>query len=195
MSEYGLRVTDTSGKTVKITPLIGSIVSSGIYNSPTELNGDGTYGFDIDLPGTDDIPAANLSVISSVRTWGLTASLYFVTSGNPYFCIINWYANSAATYYTINSSTYVMSVWTAGSMTLGNINTWDALLSVEPTARWLPEGDGLYKSIRIFPAVANYVWDYSAAAGVTAYNLNGLISTSIGVQTSIVSIIIKEWDY
>jgi len=191
-----LRVTNADGKTAKITPLVGSIVSSGIYASPTELNGDDTYGFDIDLPGNTYIPAANLSVISIPRTWGLTATVAYGAFGSaPQFYMACWYANSAATYYTMDPTTEVMSTWTAGNCTLGDINTWDALLGVSAFAHWRLRSDDLYKSIRILPAVANYIWDKSAEATVTAYNLNGLVSTTIGVQTSIVSVIIKEWDY
>lgn len=194
MSEYGLRIRDTSGNTIKITPLVGSIITAGLVNSPTSLNDDNTYGFDIDLPGTSDIPLANLAVIAQPRDWGWTGYVFSIGFGSPAVYTKNFYALSTATYYTMGVDG-IMTAWTAGNCTSGDTTTWDPLLSAWAVSTWMVEDDDLYTSIRIFPATANLIYDASESTAITAYNLYGVPSTSLGVGNSSIIIILKQWDY
>ena len=191
---YGLRIRDADGNTVKITPIVGSIVAAGIYNSPVALNPDDTYGFNIDLPGTEDIPFANLAVIAIPRQWGWGMTVYTIGFGDPAVYTVNFYAKAANTYYVM-AGDGSMSVWTAGNLTSDDPNTWDGLLTVWAVTEWMTEADDLYKTIRIFPAAINLIYDYSASAGVIAYNLYGVPSITLGVANTMVVVILKEWDF
>lgn len=51
--EYGTIVRNAAGtKSAVLTPDIGTIIARGVVTMPSTLNGDGTYGVDIALPGT-----------------------------------------------------------------------------------------------------------------------------------------------
>lgn len=195
MSEYGLRIQDAAGNTVKITPIVGSIVAAGIYNSPASLNVDNTYGFNVDLPGTAEIPFANLSVIAIPRSWTWNAYLVTIAFGSPVTTRTkNFYFDSSLTYYTIGVNG-VMSTWSAGNITPTDDDTWDPLLTSWGLAEWMLEDDDLYTSVRIFPAVANLGVDTSAGTTISAYFLYGVPTTDLGVATSHVVVILKEWDF
>jgi hypothetical protein len=192
---YGLKVRDSEGNVATITPLVGSIVTSGIYSSPTELNGDNSYGIDIDLPGTTAIPLRNITVLCEPTNWYWTCFMYVINAGaNGY--IKDLYAYSTLTYYTMNASTLVMSSWTAGDCRNDDPNYWDKLVAIFPRVSWMVQSSSnLYTSVRIFSGTVNCIYDYSASAAVTAYNLYGLPSTTTGVPSFTAVIIITDWDY
>jgi hypothetical protein len=196
MAEYTLRVQDSEGRIAKITPLVGSIVASGLYSSPTTLNGDNTYGFDIDLPGTDPIKLANLAVVTKPNSWSYGGYIFTIGYGTTpnMFYTMQYFAHSSMTYYTMSGG--IMSLWSAGNLTLGDPNTWDKTFTFEPIVYWLANWTlGTTTAVRIFPAVMYMVVDYSAGAFFPVYSLYGVPSTSFGISSSIVSVVIKEWDY
>ena len=197
---YGLKIKDAEGRTIKITPLLSSIVSSGLYNMPTSLNADNTYGFDIDLPGTNPIPMSNIVVLVSPLYWDYTGYLFNIDAGASGF-MKDWYALSTATYYTMNAETTVMTQWEAGDCRYNDVNYWDKHFTTLPVTLWLTQfgqvsaNSSTYNSIRIFGGVLNSFQDRSANLGVIAYNLYGVPSSSAGVSSVSVAVIISNWDY
>lgn len=191
----GLQIKDSYGRVIKITPLVSSIIASGLYTSPTSLNIDNSYGLDIDLPGTTPIPFSNLTVLSEPVSWNFNATLFSITFTGGYYCE-NWYASSDFTYYRMNSEG-IMSVWVAGALEYNNINSWDKLIFTFPVVWWLPQASpsGLFTSIRIFPGVANVIYDYSASETVVGYFLYGLSTSNLGVPLFKTTILLKDWDY
>jgi hypothetical protein len=197
MVEYALRVQDSEGRIAKITPLVGSMVASGSYSSPTTLNGDNSYGFDIDLPGTDPIKLSNLAVVTKPNAFTYGGYVYTIEYGTTpnRFYTMQYFAYSGMTYYTMDSNG-IMSTWAAGNLTLGDPNTWDKTFTFESIVYWLANWTlGTATAVRIFPAVMYMVADYSAGAFFPVYSLYGVPSTSFGISSSIISVIIKEWDY
>lgn len=193
---YGLKIKDEQGRIIKITPLVGSIVASGVYSSPIALNADNTYGFDIDLPGTNPIPFRNLAVISEAYTDNFISDLTmlgFTVGADVYYTGNSW-TSATATYYTMGAND-VMSVWTQGSRTVGNSSTWDPFLFHQAEAQWRYLGQTTFTSIRIFPAVNYKFFDASVPAFIIASELCGLPNPVAGVTSSMIAIIIKEWDY
>ncbi|MBS4019058.1 MAG: hypothetical protein KGZ68_12565 [Dechloromonas sp.] len=145
--KYGLQVSDpATGKSVTITPGIGTIVAQGMVTMPTTLNADGTYEVEITLPATfqfsdltvivnaDDVPAYNITA-----SWSsLTVSPNTITelhghlvsgatyrerdgdnaAGRPKYKA-HTVSNLAATHNVI-TSTYIVTRWNKGSATSGN---------------------------------------------------------------------------
>ena len=122
---YGLRVSDTSNVAL-LTPKIGRLVTGGVLTMPNSLNGDGTYGTDIDLPGTEGIPVGDLSVLTYpsdihvraiIESWSWAGNLF------PF----SWYAQEGVSYYTKNDTTGVMTAWAAGARVTDSATTWDGM--------------------------------------------------------------------
>ena len=148
---YGVRFTDVAGKSIKLTPQVGTVVSAGRISMPAGLNGDDTYGVDIDLPGVAAIPEANISVLVIPTRPAISAiSSQYITGGLFYYNTM--YANSAASYYSRNDANGVMSAWSAGARTAGDKTTWNPILAVSPVAFWDKMGATTFTSIRLFAA-------------------------------------------
>ena len=108
MSIYGQKL--VSGSNINIlTPDCATIVSAGTVTMPNSLNGDGTYGYDIDLPGSSAINVSKIGVVClpSAQTFSWEAyALYFFTNTDashyyytPAFCLddggsFNYYTRS-----------------------------------------------------------------------------------------------------
>lgn len=193
---YELKVKDAEGRVAKITPLIGSIVTSGMYSAPSSLNPDTTYGFDLSLSAS--VPTNNIAVFTSIQSMGFNG--YCVAIGynsppNQFYTIQTW-ADPSVTYYQLEPVTAHMSVWTAGSLAPNDPNNWDKQIAARPIVKWLYDSNLLkLTSLRIFPAVMYYVYDYSAGTFTAVYALHGVPTTNNGVHAFFLSVIIKEWDY
>jgi hypothetical protein len=93
-------------------------------------------------------------------------------------------------------SSYVMTTWTAGNQTAGDSTTWDPYVGSRPSAEWLQyEDDNLYTNIRIFPCMIYFFIDASANTTKTVFQLYGLPDTTYGIASTVVCVIIKEWNY
>jgi hypothetical protein len=154
MSTYGLRLSDTSGKGILLTPDIGTVISAGRVSMPNSLEGDGTYGIDIDLPGTTAIAAAKLSVLVTPVLPIVQSGTYTQYQSGGTLFYSTFYADDAATYLTRNESTGVMTSWTAGNQTLNDRTTWNPILSVCPVAFWDKMGATTFTKVRLFAGVA-----------------------------------------
>ena len=151
MSNYGLKIFDTIGNSSLIVPNLAQIISSGTTTMPNVLNGDDTYGVDIDLPGDYDIDNADLGMIVQIRDFNYRVVLReFTYATNKYWCI--FYADDNYTYYEKNIDTGEMTVWTPGDRTAYDITEWNPLIKISLTAGWDKSGS-TSRSMRIFAAV------------------------------------------
>lgn len=172
---YGLRVSDGYGNSCMVTDNNAVLIASGNLTMPAGLNGDDTYGTDIELPvgalGSSTYPIESIGVLAfptKINFQAVMASWYWTGGYYP----ASWYADSTKTYYTKNSSTGVMTIWTAGNMTGGDIDTWDGMRGVFPLASWdYAVGVTETDTVRIWAAMCHIVYDYSASTPLAVYSI------------------------
>lgn len=196
--KYGIKIQDSSYFNI-IKPEAITILSSGSVTMPNTLNGDGTYGYDIDLPGTESIPSSNLSVIISPTknmNWtGLTIWNYnYLSSTSNCHYFPNSYLYSYYNYYTKNDTTGVMTSFTPGVPYLsGTYSTsqsqYDAIVSIFPIVGWDRLTDNL-TSVRLFAATC-----YIIADGLETFKAVYSIGNTGGITDVNYSIFLKEYDY
>ena len=196
---YGLRLGDGSNTKI-LTPDDLTIISAGSVSMPASLNGDNTYGTDIDLPGTGAIPVANLGVLVVSRRPNFNSICYRVPDAGEYGDF--HFADDVATYYTRNDSTGVMTSWSAGNMSpnLPSEPNFDQIISVFPIAFWDKMGATTFTAIRLFAASCYLLRDGSTGdAGATSaeYGTNIKVYSigSNGVDTVDYLITLKRWNY
>jgi hypothetical protein len=150
---YGVRLTDKTNLKLILTPDVGTVVSAGRIAMPAGLNADGTYGVDIDLPGTDPIPASKISVlVIPTRPVIHAISSQYISGATFYYNTM--YADSGSAYYSRNDSTGVMTSWAAGARTAGDKTTWNPILAVSPVAFWDKMGQTEFTKVRLFAGAA-----------------------------------------
>lgn len=185
MSVYGMRILDTSGNSVLLTPRMGKIIAGGTQTMGNSLNGDGTYGVDISLSPFTNVPLANLGVIvhPTKFSWRAVSAGWIDGTSYPY----TWYADSATTYYT-KAADGVMSTWTAGDMAIATPNNWDHMCNAFPLAGWdYLDATTTFSSVRLWAAMAHIVYDYSASAYKTVYTIG-----STGVSEVSYMVVLKN---
>ncbi len=166
---YGLKVYDTSGNFSVITVKIGKILDSGSLTMSNSLEGDNTYGEDIALGDTykrEEIGAivypTKFTFKASIVTLGWSGGSY------PF----NWYADDSATYYTKNAADGVMTVWSAGDLTVASANDWDGMASSFPLGSWdYPDSETTFSNVRIWAAMSHIVYDASASNFKAVYTI------------------------
>lgn len=174
---YGIRLSDTSGNTFTMTPDAMTIVSAGSVSMPANLNGDNTYGADIDLPASN-IPVANIGVLVSPRVSAGSGSVVYtryIDGSTLYYT--TFYASSVATFYTRNDATGIMTSFSAGNRTANTKSTWDPILATYPIAFWDKLGATTFTKIRLFATSAFLIRDSSndtnfSLAGTPSGNYN-----------------------
>jgi hypothetical protein len=141
-----------------LTDNIATLVASGTLTMPNVLNGDGTYGTDIDLPVKEDgsaiYPVESLGVIVLPTKFVFQGvSCYWPWAGNVY--PFSWYADNTKVYYTKNFTTGVMTRWYPGNRTVDSASTWDSECGATPMAQWdYFEGTTEVSKIRIWAGMA-----------------------------------------
>ncbi len=175
MSDYGLRISNADGSNNILTPSIARIIGTGTLTMSNSLNGDNTYGEDIDLssyfaPGDSSILVSDIGVIAypTKVNWGATIACIKTSTSYAF----SWYALDSYTYYTKNDSTGVMTVWSAGDMAINTNNNWDACSSAFPLAGWdVPVGTTSVTDVRIWAAMCYQVYDYSASTYQAVFSI------------------------
>ena len=157
MSVHGLKVIDPNGKTKILTPGDGTVIAAGSLTMPNALNGDNTYGVDIPLGDTYNEDEISVLVIPRRPVFGVTYNRFIDTT----LYYNTFYLDSAKTYYTRNTSTGVMTSFSAGNKTVNDRSTWDPVLSVFPIAFWDKRGASTFSSVRLFAATAYLIRDSS----------------------------------
>ncbi len=167
---YGIKVQDAAGNFAHLTSKIGKILASGSLTMSNSLEGDNTYGEDIVLGATYN--RDEIGVIAYPTKFDFKAQIVSLNWDDNDTYPFNWYADDNATYYTKSPTTGVMSVWSAGAMTVGTENTWDGLGSAFPLASWdYPDAVTTFSSVRIWAAMAHIVYDISATDFKAVYTI------------------------
>ena len=188
---YGLRIVDKNGKSCMITENSAILAASGNLTMPNSLNVDNTYGTDIDLPvggsGSNMYPVSSIGVLVFPTKFTFQAAIVtWPFSGGSYPC--SWYADSTKNYYTKDPNSGVMTAWTPGNITAGNINTWDPKKSAFPLGSWdYPVGVNDVTKVRIWAAMCYVVYDYSAGVFRSVYSIG-----SAGVSEVNYAIYVKK---
>jgi len=183
MSTYGIKIVDVGGDALLLTPDMITIISAGRSAMPAGLNGDNTYGLNIDLPGTAAIAETSLGVIALSFIMNINLLLNVTTSIGVYST--SWCMNSSYTFYTRNEATGVLSTWTPGT---GDATNYDACLAAYPIAFWDKRGAITFTSINIFAATCYEVYDQSASAYIKVYSI-----ASQGVENVDYAIYLKKY--
>jgi hypothetical protein len=192
--KYGLKIKDGSNINV-LTPEIGTIISCGTATMPNSLNGDGTYGLDIDLPGTASIPVSKIGVFLLPHgniTWEAFGKGLGWASGDPSNSmryIPSCFVDDDYTYYTKDSTTGVMSVFTPGTHTDSTPGTWDGIISIFPVVGWDRVGENL-TSVRLWAATCYIIVD-----GLSELKAIYSIGNTGGITSVDYAIFLKEWNF
>jgi len=175
-------------KFTRFTPKIATIISSGAISMPDTLQGDNTYGVDINLPDTiakEDIAVLVFPVIFTFKITSIQSSF-----GGGAYLHNTGYMDSSQTYYEHAKATGIMSTWTAGNLTNGNGNTFDHIAGIFPVAFWDIMGQTTFSKIRLFSATCYLIYDTSTSAYKKVYSIG-----SNGVSSVDYMVAIKNYNY
>lgn len=178
-----------------LTPDCATIISAGTVTMPNALNGDGTYGYDVDLPGIDPISASKIGVVclpsAQSFTWEATVIAWNVIVLNNAYYYPSFYLEGAGafSYYTKNDTTGVMSPFTPGIRTAFNVSTWDGIISAFPIVGWDRMAASI-TSVRLWAAMC-----YLIADGGSDFKAVYSIGNTGGITLVDYAIFMKEWDY
>jgi hypothetical protein len=164
----GLRVSDADGNKSTLTTSVWTVISSGVVAMPSGLNGDNSYGVDIDLPGSSAIPFEDISVLVMPRNfkWVITNKSHTLSGYTQNI----GYMNSAKTYYK-HSGAGVMTSWAAGNLTVKTPGTYDHIASIYPVAFWDHFNNTTFTKIRLFAGTCYLVYDSSAAEYIRVFSI------------------------
>lgn len=166
---YGLKVYNTSGDYSLITTKIGKILASGSLTMSDSLEVDGTYGEDIVLGSTYNINNIGVIAYPTVFTYKATVMTMGWSDGSYPF---TYYLYSDYTYYTKNTTTGVMSTFTAGSLTQDTSGSFDGVASIFPLAGWdYLDSVTELSSVRIWAATSYIIYDASASSLTSVYSI------------------------
>jgi len=163
--DYGLRVSDTLGHSVIITPNVSNIISSGTTAMPQALNGDTTYGVDIDLPGTSSYKLEDIGVQIRVRYFTYSFSEKMIGDDAGGYAFFRSIYTTSKTYYSRNDATGAMTAWVPEFFK-------DTLYNMFPIGFWDPLGATTFTSVRLFAATCYLCYDNSTSTYKKVYTID-----------------------
>ena len=164
---WGIKVKDELGNSVVLTPEMTTIVKAKKEDTPAALNGDNTYGNNVDLSGTATQPVTNLGVNVFASVLNVDLLAYALQLDDAYY--LSWFVNDDFDYYTRNESTGVLTAFTPNTSAA---TSYDGLLSVFPIAFWDKKGQTNVTSIDIFSSMCHLAYDQSATDFKEIHSLN-----------------------
>lgn len=191
MTTIGLKAKDSVNENI-ITPQTATIISCGTVTMPNALNGDGTYGLDIDLPGAEAIPVSKIGVIilphGNIHWTAEVRYTSLVWDGVNYY-VPSIFLDDYYTYYTKNDETGVMTLLTPGNRTPGVIGTWDGICSVFPLYGWDRVSANI-TAVRLWAVTCYIILD-----GMSDFKAVYSIGNTGGIEQVDYAIFLKEWNY
>jgi ferredoxin len=183
--DFGLKVGDGINNSFLI-PDVATILATGTVSLPEDLNTDSSYGTEIDLPLLADVPAENIGVICQVRDfdWAARLNVLAFDSGNKFWGC--FFGDSDTTHYEKDKAG-LLSAFVPGACTPGDINTWNALLSVGLVAGWDKKAIETSKVLLFASTFYHLLKTFSGTPAVTSlyardYQVN--VSNKIGYLMS-----------
>jgi len=171
IKQYGVKIISPVDSSLfsRLTPEVSTIVSAGRITMPNSLNGDGTYGVDIDISflGSKSKDEIGVMVFPVKFTFAIT-NIEMTVGAYPQAIP---YMDSGESYYEHNKANGQMSSWTAGNLTNGNSNTFDHVAGMFPVAFWDIMGQSSFLQIRLFAAMCYLCYDTSASSYKKVYSI------------------------
>ena len=161
---FGMRIADTAGHTLLLTPDIHTIVSSGRVSMPVGLNGDGTYGLNIDLPGLGSYADVDVGVLATPISMAYDVQITDLVLDGMHG--ISWFMHDNFLLYTRNESNGVMTRWYPN---LSTPAAYDAILSLYPICFWDKGGATAFTAVRIFAASCYEVYEQASGNFIKVY--------------------------
>jgi hypothetical protein len=166
---YGLKVKDTSGNEMIITPEIISLFDGGREAMPTSGTNGQTYGETIDITpnGESAYNEADIGVLADSFIMNIDLTLYNITIDSSFY-IQSWFLNNSSSFFTRNESTGVLTTFIPDKSAA---TAYDGLLSVYPIAFWDKRGASTFSDVNIFAGTSYLAYDQSASAYKTVYTV------------------------
>ena len=166
---YGLKIKDTSGNELLITPDIISLYDGGRAAMPASGSSGSTYenAVDITPSGENSYNEEDIGVLADSFVMNIDLTLYNLTVDSSFY-IQSWFVNDSSSFFTRNESTGVITTWTPNKSSPTN---YDGLLSVYPIAFWDKRGASTFDNIDIFAGTSYLVYDQSATTYRTVYTV------------------------
>ena len=168
MSVYGLKVADTVGNEIVITPDILSLFTGGRETMPSSGSSGSTYekAIDITPDGEASYAEADIGVLASVDDWSRSVLTYILTVNSTWY-MQSWFVGNQ-NFFTRNESTGVLTTWTPDVSTA---TAYDGLLSMFPIAFWDKRGASTFDDVNIFTGTSYLIYDQSASVYRTVYTV------------------------
>lgn len=166
---YGLKVKDTSGNELIITPDIISLYDGGRAAMPTSGTNGQTYekAIDITPDGESAYAEADIGVLADSFVMNIDLTLYNLSVDDE-FWMQSWFLNNSSSFFTRNESTGVLSTFTPDKSTA---TAYDGLLSVYPIAFWDKRGASTFSNVNIFAGTSYLAYDQSTTTHKTVYTV------------------------
>ncbi len=166
---YGLKIKDTSGNELLITPDIISLYDGGRAAMPASGSSGSTYENSVDITpsGENSYNEEDIGVLADSFVMNIDLTLYNLTVDSSFY-IQSWFVNDSSSFFTRNESTGVITTWTPNKSSPTN---YDGLLSVFPIAFWDKRGASTFDNIDIFAGTSYLVYDQSATTYRTVYSV------------------------
>jgi hypothetical protein len=168
MSTFGLRISDASGDSIKITPDMSYIADSSQVVLPTTLVDTNKYYVPVYLPTYSSVPIDNVNVMINAFLLNVKINVTVTSVATSYGATA--VADYFTTQYTKDLSTGVMTAWTPGinqnPLTDGH---WDLITSIYPDIYWDKLSDTDITFIKLFAAMRYNCYDASAGTYINSY--------------------------
>jgi hypothetical protein len=165
---YGLRVKDTAGNELLVTPEIISLFDGGRQAMPASGSSGSTYEAQIDITpdGESAYAEADIGVLADSFIMNIDLLLYnFDYDGNY---MQSWFVNNDYDFFTRNENTGVLTTWTPNK---SSPTDYDGLLSVFPSCFWDKRGGSSFSNVNIFAGTCYLAYDQSASTYRTVYTV------------------------
>jgi hypothetical protein len=172
----GVRIWDTDGDSVVLTPEVAQVVSSGALSIPSTLNEDDTYGGSVNLLGESGHPEEDIGVAMDTRIYSLSYSFVghalLTPSGIAYHYMRFMY--SPATHYERDEDTGEMTEWAEEANA-------DSFYAQFPEMFWEKKELSSFTAIQLFAAMVFLVFDHSASAYKKIYRIDSINSLDYAI--------------
>lgn len=163
---YGLKVKNSSGNQLLITPDIMTLYESDRTAMPTSASSGSTYEKTINLPTGLSVDEANIGAIATSFIVNVDITVFNL----DYYGFNNqsWFLDNSFDFFTRNENTGVVTTFTPDKT---SETTYDGLLSIFPLSFWDKRGLTTFNNVNFFAGTCYLAYDQSATGYVTVYSV------------------------